>query len=78
MVVDKLGNMFNRVVIDGFDGSARVALFMDFRECAEGTSLDERYLNWSHSRSDRFCVNRSMYSLTRVCSLLVRSEDCFL
>ena len=31
MVVDKLGNSFSRVAVAGYDGSARIALFMDFR-----------------------------------------------
>ena len=30
VVVDKLGNPFSRAAIAGYDGSARVALFMDF------------------------------------------------
>ena len=42
MVVDKLVNTFSRVVTAGYDGSARVALFMDFRENVETTSLGIR------------------------------------
>ena len=39
MVIDELGNAFSRVAIAGYDGSARVALFVDFRENVETTSL---------------------------------------
>ena len=42
MVNGELGNGFSRVAIAGYDGSARVALFVDFRENVETTSLGIR------------------------------------
>ena len=80
MVVDKLGNSFSRVAIARYDGSARVALFVDLWKYVKTTSLvpglDERYLSVSESIRLSLC-RRLVYSLTRSCTLLVRSDDCF-
>ena len=80
MAVDELGNSFSRVAIAGYYGSARVALFVDLwkyvKTPALSSELDERYFSVSESIRLSLC-KRVVHSLTRFCTLLVRSDDCF-
>ena len=81
VVVDKFRNLLCRMAIARKDRASGVALFVDYREDVETTSLgiwelEVRYSNLSSSIKSSLC-RRLRYSLTRSCILFFRLVDCF-